>query len=98
VLLVHRPETFPQAARLGFPLVLAGHTHGGQLALPSVGGRLNLARLVTRYHRGLFRENGSVLYVNRGAGVAGPALRINCPREITTIELGVGLAPEPTLP
>jgi hypothetical protein len=87
VLLVHRPEAFPQAARLGFSLVLAGHTHGGQLALPSVGGRLNLARLFTRYHRGLFRENGSVLYVNRGAGVAGPALRINCPREITTIEL-----------
>jgi hypothetical protein len=87
VLLVHRPEAFPQAARLGFPLVLAGHTHGGQLALPSLGGRLNLARLVTRYHRGLFRENGSVLYVNRGAGVAGPALRVNCPREITTIEL-----------
>jgi predicted MPP superfamily phosphohydrolase len=87
VLLVHRPEAFPQAARLGFSLVLAGHTHGGQLALPSVGGRLNLARLVTRYHRGLFGENGSVLYVNRGAGVAGPALRINCPRELTTIEL-----------
>ncbi len=87
VLLVHRPEAFPQAARLGFPLVLAGHTHGGQLALPSAGGQLNLARLVTRYHRGLFQENGSVLYVNRGAGVAGPALRINCPREIATIEL-----------
>jgi predicted MPP superfamily phosphohydrolase len=87
VLLVHRPEAFPQASRLGFPLVLAGHTHGGQLALPSAGGRLNLARLVTRYHRGLFRENGSVLYVNRGAGVAGPALRVNCPREIATIEL-----------
>lgn len=87
VLLAHRPEIFPQAARLGFPLVLAGHTHGGQLALPSSGGRLNLARLVTRYHRGLFQENGSVLYVNRGAGVAGPALRVNCPREITTIEL-----------
>ena len=87
VLLVHRPEAFPQASRLGFPLVLAGHTHGGQLALPSGSGRLNLARLVTRYHRGLFEENGSVLYVNRGAGVAGPALRVNCPREITTIEL-----------
>jgi len=87
VLLVHRPEAFPQAARLGFPLVLAGHTHGGQLALPTLGGQLNLARLMTRYHRGLFRENGSVLYVNRGAGVAGPAIRVNCPREITTIEL-----------
>ena len=88
ILLVHRPEAFPQAARLGFPLVLAGHTHGGQLALPTRGGRYNLAGLVTRYHRGLFSENGSVLYVNRGVGVAGPAIRINCAREIATIELG----------
>jgi predicted MPP superfamily phosphohydrolase len=87
LLLVHRPQLFPQAARLGFPLVLAGHTHGGQLALPTRGGRWNLARVVTPYHRGLYRVNGSVLYVNRGLGVAGPAIRFNCPREIATIEL-----------
>ena len=87
ILLVHRPEAFPQAARLGFPLVLAGHTHGGQLALPTPGGRYNLARLTTGYARGLYRDNGSILYVNRGLGVGGPALRINCPREIATIEL-----------
>jgi predicted MPP superfamily phosphohydrolase len=88
LLLVHRPELFPQAARLGFPLVLAGHTHGGQLAIPFVGERWNLARILTPYSRGLFRENGSTLYVNRGAGVAGPSLRIGCPREIATVELG----------
>jgi predicted MPP superfamily phosphohydrolase len=87
ILLVHRPEAFPQAARLGFPLVLAGHTHGGQLALPTPGGRYNLARLVTGFTRGLYRAHGSTLYVNRGLGVGGPALRINCPREIATIEL-----------
>ncbi len=87
VLLVHRPQAFPQAARLGFPLVLAGHTHGGQLALPTPGGRHNLARIITQFDRGLFRVNGSVMYVNRGIGVGGPSLRMNCPREITTIEL-----------
>lgn len=87
VLLVHRPEAFPQAARLGFPLVLSGHTHGGQIALPTPRGRLNPARLITRFVRGVYRENGSILYVNRGAGFAGPALRFNCPREIATIEL-----------
>jgi predicted MPP superfamily phosphohydrolase len=86
ILLVHRPEAFLQASRLGFPLVLAGHTHGGQLALPG-SGRWNLARIVTSYHRGIYRENGSTLYVNRGIGVAGPAIRFNCPREIATIEL-----------
>ncbi len=87
LLLVHRPEAFPQAARLGFPLVLAGHTHGGQLALPTPGGRLNVARFMTRFHRGLYRQGEATLYVHRGCGVAGPALRINCPREIATIEL-----------
>jgi predicted MPP superfamily phosphohydrolase len=90
---VHRPEAFPQAARLGFPLVLAGHTHGGQIAVPGFGQRLNLARIITPYHRGLYRENGSVLYVNRGVGVAGPALRISCPREIATIELVCAAVP-----
>jgi predicted MPP superfamily phosphohydrolase len=87
LLLVHRPQLFPQASRLGFPLVLAGHTHGGQLALPTPGGRFNVARLVTPFHRGLYRMNGAVLYVNRGLGFAGPAIRFNCPREITVIEL-----------
>jgi predicted MPP superfamily phosphohydrolase len=87
VLLVHRPEAFPQASRLGFPLVLSGHTHGGQLALPIPGGNFNLARLVTPFHRGLYRVNGSTLYVNRGVGFAGPAIRFNCAREIATIEL-----------
>ncbi len=87
ILLVHRPETFPQAARLGFSLVLAGHTHGGQIALPTPGGLFNPARLITRFHRGLYMEHRSVLYVNRGIGVAGPRIRFNCPREIATIEL-----------
>jgi predicted MPP superfamily phosphohydrolase len=87
LLLIHRPELFGQAARLGFPIAIAGHTHGGQLALPTPGGRLNLARLVTPLTRGLFRDGESVLYVNRGLGVGGPALRVNCPREIATLEL-----------
>ena len=93
LLLVHRPEAFAQASELGFPLVLSGHTHGGQLALPIPGGNFNLARLVTKYHRGLYRVNGSTLYVNRGLGFAGPAIRFNCPREIATIELRAPRAP-----
>ncbi len=89
VLLVHRPEAFAQAESLGFPLVLTGHTHGGQLALPTPGGRYNLARIFSPFTRGLYRKNGTTMYVNRGIGVAGPALRINCAREIATIELQV---------
>jgi len=87
VLLVHRPEAFEQAERHGFPLVLSGHTHGGQIALPVAGGQWNLARVMSRFTRGAYRRNGTTLYVNRGIGVAGPAIRIGCTREITTIEL-----------
>ncbi len=87
LLLVHRPELFSQAAELGFPLVLAGHTHGGQMARPTPDGRYNLARVMSPLTRGLYHRGASTLYVNRGLGVGGPALRIACSREIATIEL-----------
>jgi predicted MPP superfamily phosphohydrolase len=87
LLLVHRPQAFAQAARLGFPLVLTGHTHGGQLALPMRGGHYNLALVMTGFTRGLYQLDRSVMYVNRGIGVAGPAVRFNCRREMAIVEL-----------
>jgi uncharacterized protein len=87
VLLVHHPEMFEHAARRGFPLVLAGHTHGGQIALP-VGRRgVNLARVMTPLTRGTYQIESSLLYVNRGIGVGGPAVRIHCNREIAVFEI-----------
>jgi predicted MPP superfamily phosphohydrolase len=85
LLLVHRPSYFADAARLGFPLALAGHTHGGQIALPAPGQHHNVSRLISRWTRGLFRDEstGALLYVNRGLGVAGPPVRLNCTREIS---------------
>jgi hypothetical protein len=82
VLLMHRPDPFPRAVALGFALVLSGHFHGGQVALPFAGGRWNAARLLTRYDRGLFRHDGASLYVSRGLGFAGPRLRFAAPPEI----------------
>ena len=90
MLLVHQPEMFHHAARRGFPLVLAGHTHGGQIALP-VGRRgINLARVMTPLTRGTYQIESSLLYVNRGIGVGGPAVRIHCNREIAVFELEPG--------
>ena len=40
-----------------------------------------------RHHRGVYREGDALLYVNRGVGVAGPAIRLNCSREIATVQL-----------
>lgn len=87
VLLVHRPSYFAHAAKLGFSLVLAGHTHGGQVALP-LAPHHNPARLISRWTRGTFTQGASTLYVNRGLGMAGLPLRIGCPREIALIRLG----------
>lgn len=88
LLLVHRPDIFRQAAKEGVDLTLSGHTHGGQLAVPWFGGRRrNLAEFVTPFDRGLFRREGSRLYVNCGLGVTAQRIRLFTPREITVFEL-----------
>ena len=53
LLLAHNPEVFAHVAELAFPLVLSGHTHGGQLALPFARS-INLAVVMTRLTRGLY--------------------------------------------
>ena len=87
LLLMHRPDAFPRAAAHGFSLVLSGHFHGGQVALPIAGGRWNAARLLTRFDRGLHREGSAALYVSRGIGYAGPRLRFASAPEIALHEL-----------
>jgi predicted MPP superfamily phosphohydrolase len=86
LMLSHRPSYFRHAAELGFSLVLCGHTHGGQVALPFALQR-NPSRMISDRTRGIFRFGDATLYVNRGIGMAGLPLRINCPREIALIQL-----------
>jgi predicted MPP superfamily phosphohydrolase len=87
ILLAHRPSYLRQASRLGIDLVLSGHTHGGQISLPAPYEHHNVSRLIAHWTRGLFEHKGTLLYVNRGLGVAGPPVRLNCPREIAVLEL-----------
>lgn len=86
VLLAHRPSFFRHAEQLGFPLILSGHTHGGQVALPFATNH-NPSRMISDQTRGVFRLGESTMYVNRGLGMAGLPLRLNCPREIALIRL-----------
>jgi uncharacterized protein len=67
-------------------LMLAGHTHGGQVRLPLVGA-LQLPTGGRKYVEGLFRLGRMQLYVNRGVGTTLLPLRLNCPPEITLITL-----------
>ena len=88
VLLSHRPDLFGQAAGLGIGLVLSGHTHGGQLALPWPAARpSSLANFISDFPRGTYRHGASTLHVNLGLGVTGQPVRVFSPREITLITL-----------
>jgi hypothetical protein len=88
LLLSHNPNIFEEAAGYGIPLTLSGHTHAGQIILPFPENHgYSFARLIYKRDYGLYRSGDSMLYINRGLGVIGPPLRINCPREITKIVL-----------
>jgi predicted MPP superfamily phosphohydrolase len=88
ILLVHRPDIFPQAATGGIALTLSGHTHGGQLALPwKHGRRINLADFITQFPRGFYEHEGRFLYVSCGLGVTGQRIRLFTPREIGVLRL-----------
>ena len=86
MLLCHRPDVWPLAVEAGIPLTLAGHTHGGQIALPG-SRRFSLASFITKFQWGWFERAGCRLYVSRGIGVVGSAIRIGAPREIAIHEL-----------
>lgn len=81
VLLCHNPVFFEEA-RGQVALQLSGHTHGGQVNLG-----VRPADLVLPYVAGLYREEGSLLYVNRGFGTAGPPARVDARPEVTVAVL-----------
>jgi predicted MPP superfamily phosphohydrolase len=67
-------------------LMLAGHSHGGQVRFPLVGA-LHTPVGGKKYLEGLFRLGRMQLYVNRGIGAVGLPFRLNCPPEITLFTL-----------
>lgn len=87
LLLVHYPAAADTVAEGAFDLVLAGHSHGGQVRLPGWGA-LVLPDRVAGYDRGLFRTRAGPLCVSAGVGTYGPSVRFFCPPEITLITLG----------
>ena len=87
ILLQHNPDVFPVAARQGYNLLLAGHTHGGQVTVEILEQSLNPARFFTPYVYGLYREGNAAAYVTRGIGTIGVPARIGAPPEISLLRL-----------
>jgi predicted MPP superfamily phosphohydrolase len=87
ILLSHNPDVFEAAARKGFHLTLAGHTHGGQVNVEILREHCNIVRFFTPYTRGLYYRDGSAAYVNRGIGTVGIPVRFGSRPEVTLIRL-----------
>jgi predicted MPP superfamily phosphohydrolase len=87
VLLSHNPDVFPVAAGQGYNFVLAGHTHGGQVAVEILDQSISVVRFITPYVYGLFQSGASAAYVTRGIGTIGIPARIGAPPEISMLRL-----------
>lgn len=84
LLLAHDPRRLREARQLGFPLVLSGHTHGGQVVLPGVGA---LAARKFPVAAGPLVSGDTTLFVSRGVGTVYVPVRYNCPPEVSVLRL-----------
>jgi predicted MPP superfamily phosphohydrolase len=84
ILLAHDPRRLAEAAALGLPLVLSGHTHGGQVVLPLLGA---VAAGKFPVVAGVARRDRTTIFVSRGVGTIYVPVRINCPPEVAVLTL-----------
>ncbi len=87
ILLMHYPAWVKQLGDQKFDLMLAGHSHGGQVRIPFYGPVM-VPFAVDEYDLGLFQTPAGPLYVNSGIGyIYSYNFRFNCRPEITVIEI-----------
>jgi len=82
VLMHHQPIALEDANKRGVDLMLAGHTHGGQVFMFTL-----IVRLFWKYSNGLYRYRDTYLNTSSGTGTWGPPLRLGSFNEITLIKL-----------
>jgi uncharacterized protein len=86
IVLTHNPDIFPKVpARVS--LTLAGHTHGGQVAIPFCGPIIVPSKYGHRYASGQIIENGKHLFVSTGIGTSILPIRLFVPPEISILTL-----------
>lgn len=84
VLLAHDPRRLIEASSLNIPLVLSGHTHGGQVVLPVVGA---LAARRFPVVAGTATLGDTSIFVSRGVGTVYVPVRLGCPPEVAILTL-----------
>jgi len=87
IIATHSPDLALKPLSGRASLILAGHTHGGQMVFPWVGPLYVPTRLGRRRMSGLIEVDERLLYINRGLGEVFPPMRLNCPPEIALITL-----------
>ena len=85
ILVSHNPDVLPEVP-IDVALTLSGHTHGGQVVLPGIGALYTSSRYGDRFLSG-WVEGPARGYVSRGLGVTSIPVRINCPAELTILDL-----------
>ena len=89
LVLSHSPDPFPTLGR-DASLMLAGHTHCGQIRLPLIGALSTMSAYGDRYACGLIEENGRTLIVSAGLGTSLLPLRLGAVPDMWLIRLGPG--------
>ena len=97
ILLCHFPDVIDRLPRGAFQLVLSGHLHDGQIAIPYGRGRLMLKHPMSRYVSGLLLHPSGTLHVSPGLGTTLVPFRFFARPEATELTL-VPLAVDPTGP
>lgn len=90
ILLYHSPDLIEDLKGMDVDLYLAGHTHGGQVALPFYGAIIALSKYGKKYEAGKYVVAGTTLYVNRGVGMEGgivPRIRFFARPEIAVFNI-----------
>jgi predicted MPP superfamily phosphohydrolase len=89
VLMTHSPDVAPLLPP-DMPLLLAGHTHCGQIVLPFYGPLASVTRYGERYRAGVRRENARTVVVTCGLGTSNLPFRFGAPPDLWLITLGPG--------
>ena len=84
ILLAHNPSRLKDAAELSLPIMLSGHTHGGQIILPGLGA---IAARNFPIVAGTGVRDRTTAFVGRGVGTVFVPIRVNCPPEVAILTL-----------